>query len=91
VRRKDVHPTSLILLVVVLVLLFGGRGYYGGEGLSDILGLLVIIIIIVFLFGGWAVAVTSVADRIGDIHPPSKPPARAANQFHREPSPAPLA
>ena len=46
---------SLILIVLVLLLIFGGfgyhRGYYGNEGIG-IIGLVLIFLVLVWLFGG---------------------------------------
>jgi hypothetical protein len=50
---------SLLLIVVLLFLLFGGDGYYGyrgdyygGRGFGSLLGVLVVVFLVVVLFGG---------------------------------------
>jgi hypothetical protein len=49
---------TLILVILILVLLFGGgffgynRGYYGGRSFGGLLGFLVVLFILYLLFGG---------------------------------------
>ena len=48
---------STILIILVLIFLFGGGGYYahdrlGGTGLGSVLGLLLIIVVVRWLVGG---------------------------------------
>ena len=52
-------PMTIIPLIIVLFLLFGGggyygynRGYYGGRGFGGGLGLLVLLLILFTVFGG---------------------------------------
>jgi hypothetical protein len=48
---------STILIILVLIFLFGGGGYYardrlGGTGLGSVLGLLLVIVVVLWLVGG---------------------------------------
>ena len=48
---------STILIILVLIFLFGGGGYYahdryGGSGLGSVLGLLLVIVVVLWLVGG---------------------------------------
>ena len=48
---------STILIILALIFLFGGGGYYahdrlGGAGLGIVLGLLLVIVVVLWLVGG---------------------------------------
>ena len=48
---------STILIILVLVFLFGGGGYYaqgryGASGLGSVLGLLLVVVVVLWLVGG---------------------------------------
>jgi hypothetical protein len=48
---------SAILVILVLIFLFGGGGYYahdrlGATGLGSVLGLLLVVVVVLWLVGG---------------------------------------